>query len=100
MVSFFASDGAFVNAVGPHHFGASYSGHDEIRSYFEPMFKNASDVRRDKSDIRVAGDKAYAQWRRHATLANGEKQDWLGTDVYIFQGDKILNKDTYIKVVA
>jgi taurine dehydrogenase small subunit len=100
MLSFFASQDAFVNAVGPNHFGASYKGHPEIRSYFEPMCKNASDVSWDKSDIRVAGDKAYAQWRRHATLANGEIQDWLGIDVYTFQGWKMLKKDTYIKVVG
>lgn len=99
MVSFFADDGAFVNATGPDYFGTRYVGHQAIRGYFEPLFGNTSDVRWDKLDIRVAGDKAYAEWRRTATLADGEKQDWLGVDVYTFKGRKILKKDTFIKVV-
>ena len=87
MVSYFAEDGAFVNAIGPDHFGTCYTGHAAIRSYFEPLFAGTSDVRWDKLDIRVAGDKAYAEWRRTATLASGEKQDWLGIDVYEEEAD-------------
>jgi uncharacterized protein (TIGR02246 family) len=99
MVSFFAEDGAFVNAIGPDYFGTRYTGHAEIRKYFEPLFAGSSNVRWDKLDIRVAGDKAYAEWRRTATLSDGAKQDWLGIDVYTFRNRKILKKDTYIKVV-
>lgn len=100
MVGFFADDGAFVNAVGPDYFGTRYTGAAEIRRYFEKLFATATDVQWHKTDIRVAGEKAYAEWRRQATLADGARQDWLGVDIYTFAGDKIQTKDTYIKVVA
>ena len=99
IVSFFAEDGAFINAVGPDYFGRKYVGHDEMRSYFEPLFQQSSDVQWKKVDIRAAGDKAYAEWRRTATLADGKRQDWLGVDIYTFREGKIAVKDTYIKVV-
>jgi hypothetical protein len=62
--------------------------------------KKTGDVRWDKHDIRAIGDKAYAEWRRHATLADGTKQDWLGVDIYTFENGTFLMKDTYIKVVG
>jgi taurine dehydrogenase small subunit len=100
MVSYFAADGEFVNAVGSDYFGTRYTGADEIRGYFEKLFATAADVQWHKSDIRVAGDKAYAEWRRLATLADGAKQDWQGVDIYSFKNGKIQKKDTYIKVVS
>jgi len=48
----------------------------------------------------VAGDRAVTEWHRTATLRSGERQEWLGCDLYTFRGDKILRKDTYIKVVG
>ena len=57
-------------------------------------------MRWDKHDISAIGDKAYAKWRRHATLADGTKQDWLGVDIYTSENAMILKKDTYIRVVG
>ena len=34
------------------------------------------------------------------TLKPGEKQSWLGCDLYTFRQGLIVLKDTYIKVVA
>ncbi len=99
MVGYFAPDGAFVNAIGPEPHGTRYQGHQEIRGYFEALFEAVEDVQWEKSDIRVAGEKAYAEWHRRATLKSGEKQDWLGVDIYTFGNGQIVKKDTYIKVV-
>ena len=84
MVGYFAKEGAFVNAVGPDPFGTRYTGHDEIRSYFDKLFATTEDVQWEKLDARIAGDKAYTEWHRRATLKSGEKQDWLGVDIYTF----------------
>jgi hypothetical protein len=48
----------------------------------------------------VVGNRGITEWHRSATLASGEKQEWLGVDIYTFRGQKILRKDTYIKVVG
>ena len=57
-------------------------------------------MRWDKHHIRAIGDKVYAEWRRHATLADGTKQDWLDVDIYTSENVRFLKKDTYIKVVG
>ena len=100
MVGYFATDGEFVNAVGPDPHGTCYKGHGEIRGYFEGLFDRVEDVQWEKTDIRVINEKAYAEWHRRATLKNGETQDWLGVDIYTFAHGKIAKKDTYIKVVG
>lgn len=99
MVSYFAADGTFVNAVGPDPHGTAYKGHAEIRGYFENLFATVEDVQWEKTDIRVIDEKAYAEWHRRATLKSGETQEWLGVDIYTFKGRQIVKKDTYIKVV-
>lgn len=100
MVSYFAADGEFVNAVGPDPQGTTYKGHTQIRSYFEDLFEKVEDVQWEKTDIRVIDEKAYAEWHRRATLKSGETQDWLGVDIYTFGGGQVVKKDTYIKVVG
>jgi ketosteroid isomerase-like protein len=73
MVGYFAKEGAFVDAVGPDPFGTCYQGHDEIRCYFDNLFDITEEVQWEKLDARVAGDKAYTEWHRRATLKSDEK---------------------------
>ncbi len=100
IVNCFAEDGEFRNAKGPDVWGQSYKGKDAIRSYFVPLFANAPDVRWLHTAEYVVGNRAVTEWHRTATLANGQKQEWLGCDLYTFRGDLIVMKDTYIKVVV
>jgi hypothetical protein len=48
----------------------------------------------------ICGNRAVTEWRRTATLKTGERQEWLGCDLYTFRRGLIVMKDTYIKVVA
>lgn len=100
IVNSFAEDGEFRNAKGPHHWGQSYKGKDAIRSYFEPLFASASDVKWSHTSEFVCGNRAVTEWHRTATLKTGEKQSWLGCDLYTFRRGLIVMKDTYIKVVT
>ncbi len=100
IVGAFADDGEFRNAKGPDVWGQSYKGHAAIRGYFTALFANTSDVRWDHTAEYVMGDRAVTEWHRKATLSTGERQEWLGCDLYTFRGRKILRKDTYIKVVG
>ncbi len=99
IVACFAEDGAFRNAVGPDISGQTYRGHAAIRAFFTDLFARSPDVRWDHSAEYVAGDRGVTEWRRTATLASGERQEWLGCDLYTFRGRHVLLKDTYIKVV-
>ena len=100
IVASFAPDGVFDNAIGPEVLGARYAGHAEIRSFYETLFASASDVKWAKTDIRISGNKVYAEWLRTATTAEGVKQAWQGMDIYTFRDGLIIKKDTYIKVVS
>ncbi len=100
IVDCFAEDGEFRNAKGPDVWGQTYKGKEEIRSYFVPLFANSPDVQWKHTTEYVVGNRAVTEWHRTATLPNGQKQEWLGCDLYTFRGDKIVRKDTYIKVVG
>jgi len=100
IVSFFAEDGEFRNAKGPAIWGRSYKGKSEIRGFFQSLFASSPDVSWRHTAEYVAGNRAVTEWHRTATLTTGEKQEWLGCDLYTFREGKIAMKDTYIKVVG
>jgi ketosteroid isomerase-like protein len=100
IVNSFAEDGEFRNAKGPDFWGRSYKGKAAIRSYFEPLFASTGDVQWKHTSELICGNRAVTEWHRTATLENGERQSWLGCDLYTFRRGLILMKDTYIKVVG
>jgi len=100
IVGAFAEDGEFRNARGPDVWGKGYKGHAAIRGYFEALFATTSDVQWRHTAEFVCGDRAVTEWHRTATLASGEKQEWLGCDLYTFRDGQIVMKDTFIKVVG
>jgi ketosteroid isomerase-like protein len=100
IVNSFAEDGEFRNAEGPDFWGQSFKGKAAIRSYFEPLFAQASDVKWRHTSEFICGARAVTEWHRTATLKSGEKQSWLGCDLYTFRRGLIVMKDTYIKVVS
>ncbi len=100
IVDAFAEDGEFRNAKGPDFWGRSYKGKVAIRSYFEPLFAGSSDVQWKHTSEFICGNRAVTEWHRTATLGTGEKQSWLGCDLYTFRRGLIVMKDTYIKAVG
>jgi ketosteroid isomerase-like protein len=100
IVNAFAEDGAFRNARGPDYWGQSFRGKAAIRGYFEPLFASTADVTWRHTDEFICGSRAVTEWHRTATLRTGERQEWLGCDLYTFRRGLIVLKDTYIKVVA
>lgn len=99
IVNSFAEDGEFRNARGPHHWGESFKGKEAIRGYFTPLFAASSDVKWTHTGEFIHGNRAVTEWHRTATLGTGEKQSWLGCDLYTFRRGLIVMKDTYIKAV-
>ncbi|CAN5697486.1 hypothetical protein BH11PSE3_BH11PSE3_44550 [soil metagenome] len=99
IVESFAEDGVFRNARGPDHWGQSFAGKAAIRSYFEPLFASTGDVSWRHTSEFICGPRAVTEWHRTATLRTGERQEWLGCDLYTFRRGLIVLKDTYVKVV-
>lgn len=100
IVNSFAEDGEFRNAKGTDYWGQSFKGKAAIRSYFEPLFASTGDVKWVHTNEFICGDRAVTEWHRTATLVTGERQEWLGCDLYTFRRGLIVMKDTYIKVVV
>ncbi|MGE0151034.1 MAG: nuclear transport factor 2 family protein [Reyranellaceae bacterium] len=100
IVAAFAADGEFRNAKGPDIWGKSYKGKEEIRQFFAALFAGSPDIAWRHTAEYVVGNRGVTEWHRTATLTSGERQEWLGVDIYTFRGQQILRKDTYIKVVG
>ena len=99
IMAFFAEDATFLMARGPEPCGRRVRGKAAIGQVLADRFKVISDMRWDHIDHFVTGDRAVSIWTVTGTGADGERLDYQGCDIYEFRGDKILNKDTYWKLV-
>ncbi len=99
IMSFFAADCTFMMARGPEPCGRRVRGKEAVRKVLADRFAVIRDMRWDHVDAFVAGNRAVTVWMVTGTGADGERLDYQGCDLYEFRGDKILNKDTYWKLV-
>ncbi len=100
IIDFFAEDGDFDNAMGPEIYGQRYVGKETLRDFFSELMTKCPDIQWNTIDNSIHGNKGFSEWRRQCTLPNGEKQDWLGLDIFTFRNGKIIKKDTYFKIVT
>ncbi|HXA95877.1 MAG TPA: nuclear transport factor 2 family protein [Candidatus Dormibacteraeota bacterium] len=99
IMSFFEEDATFLMARGPEPVGRRVHGKEAIRRVLADRFKVIRDMRWDHVDHFVTGNRAVSVWMVTGTGADGERLNYQGCDLYEFRGDKILNKDTYWKLV-
>jgi ketosteroid isomerase-like protein len=99
IMAFFAEDATFLMARGPEPCGRRVRGKAAIGQVLADRFKVIRDMRWDHIDHFVTGNRAVSIWTVTGTGADGERLDYQGCDIYEFRGDKILNKDTYWKLV-
>ena len=99
IVSFFADDATFLMARGPEPTGRRVHGKAAIRKVLADRFAVIPDMRWDHIDVFIAGSRAVSVWMVRGEGKDGEKLEYQGCDIYEFRGDKILNKDTYWKIV-
>jgi len=99
IASFFADDATFLMARGPEPCGRRVVGKEAIRKVLADRFKVIAGMRWDHIDHFVTGNRAVSVWTVTGTAADGEALNYQGCDLYEFSGDKILNKDTYWKLV-
>jgi len=99
IAAFFADDCTFLMARGPEAVGRRVHGKDAVKKVLADRFKVIPDMKWDHVDVFVAGDRAVSVWMVTGKGADGEQLNYRGCDIYEFRGDKILNKDTYWKIV-
>src|SRR5262250_3684006 len=99
ILSFFEDDATFLMARGPEPCGRRVHGKAAIRTVLADRFKVISDMRWDHIEHFVAGNRAVSVWMVTGIGADGEELNYQGCDIYEFRGERILNKDTYWKIV-
>lgn len=99
IMAFFAEDATFLMARGPEPCGRRVHGKAAIRKVLADRFQVIPDMRWDHIDVFIAGSRAVSVWTVRGAGQDGERLEYQGCDIYEFRGDKILNKDTYWKIV-
>jgi len=99
IMSFFADDCTFYMARGPEPCGRRVHGKAEVRRVLADRFTVIPDMRWDHVDHLITGNRAVTVWRVSGRGADGERLDYQGCDLYEFRDDKILNKNTFWKIV-
>ncbi len=99
IMSFFEEDATFLMARGPEPSGRRVHGKAAIRKVLADRFEVIRGMRWDHIEHFVAGSRAVSVWMVTGTSAYGEALNYQGCDIYEFRGAKILNKDTYWKIV-
>jgi taurine dehydrogenase small subunit len=100
IASYFAEDGQFLTARGPHSWGDRLTGPKAIRDYLAQRYEIIPDMRWEGERHFISGRRALSEWIVKGTSATGEKIEWNGCDVWEFDGSgKIKVKDTFWKCV-
>lgn len=100
IVAFFAEDGTFDKPAGAEIWGERCTGHAEIRAAFAALFEAVPDIHWEGTADWVSGNMGCSQWRRTGTTRDGQRQDWLGLDIFTFREGKVTKKDSYFKSVT
>ena len=99
IVSFFTDDATFYLARGPEPIGRTLAGKETIRKTLADRFKQIPDMRWDHKEYIIAGNRGISVWTVKGKGADGEALNYQGCDIYRFQGDKIIHKNTFWKIV-
>ena len=99
IMTFFAEDCTFFMARGPEPVGRRVHGKAAVRKVLADRFKVITDMRWEHVDQMITGNRAVTVWMVTGHGKDGEMLNYRGCDLYEFRGDKILNKDTYWKLV-
>ena len=99
IVDCFAEDGVFCLSRGPEPVGRALRGKAAIRKALGDRFKQIPDMRWENEEYILADDRAISVWTVRGRGTNGEELNYQGCDIYRFQGDKIIHKNTFWKIV-
>jgi len=97
VMSHFAADATFDHGAGPEIYGRRFKGSAELRAVFQKLFDAVESVHWETLDARIAGNKAFCEYRRTAKYKDGQTQDFLSVDILTFRDGLIVHKDTFFK---
>ena len=100
IVDCFAESATFYLARGPEPVGRTLKGKAAIGKALADRFRQIPDMRWENEEYILAGDRAISLWTVRGKGGDGEDLNYQGCDIYRFQGDKIIHKNTFWKIVV
>ena len=101
ILSYFADDCEWFMARGPNApEGRRCVGKQEIGAVLRARYEIIQDMRWvNMKHWIVDHSKALSEWNVQGTLANGDRFDYMGCDLWEFRNGLVTKKDTYWKFV-
>lgn len=99
IMTFFAEDCVFYMPRGPEPWGRRYEGHAAVREGLASRFAGLPDVHYGDDRHWACGSFGVSEWLITGTTPAGKHIEARGVDLLEFEGDKIIRKDSYWKLV-
>ena len=99
IMSLFADDCVFESPRGPDSWGRRFVGAQQVRDGLGARFTGIPDVHYGQGRHFVAGERGASEWTLTGTTTDGERLEVRGCDLWTFEGDKIVRKDSFWKIV-
>jgi catechol 2,3-dioxygenase-like lactoylglutathione lyase family enzyme/ketosteroid isomerase-like protein len=99
VMSYFADDCVLEMPRGPEPWGRRLEGRGPVREGLASRFAGLPDVHYGDDRHWVSGNRGCSEWLLTGTSVDGERIEVRGCDLFEFEGDKIVRKDSYWKIV-
>jgi ketosteroid isomerase-like protein len=100
IMSLFADDCVFESPRGSDPWGTRFVGRAEVREGLAARFQGIPDVHYGDARHFVAGERGVSEWTLTGTTLEGERLEVRGCDLWTFEGELVVLKDSYWKIVA
>ena len=94
----FAEDAVFEGPRGTEPWGTRFVGRAKVREAFASRFSGIPDVRYQRDEHFVDGDRGASEWTLSGTTTDGQRIEVRGCDLWTFRDGKIVKKDSYWKI--
>jgi len=99
IMSMFSEDCVFESPRGPEPWGRRFVGKAEVGDGLGARFRGIPDVSYEDGGHFVAGDRGASEWTLTGTTVDGESLRVRGCDLWTFDGDQVVRKDSFWKIV-
>ena len=97
IMAFHTEDCVFETGGGSEIFGTRFEGYDIVRARFIEVWTEIPDVHFSKGTHFVSGDRGCSEWTISGTLADGNRLETNGCDLFTFREGKIWVKNSLLK---
>ena len=84
---------------GPHPWGRRLRGREQVREGLASRFAGIPDVHYGNDRHWISGTRGCSEWLLSGTTTEGNRIEVQGCDLFEFEDDKIVRKDSYWKIV-